>query len=143
MDKRNDAKRVPMRTTFLLSVLLFLVNFHDVTGQNPNTNRKIKTTTVFKVDNKVKRIDHLTTFNDAGQKTEEVEYFADGTVKTKTTFEYDIQNRCIKSTKYSKKGKIEKVSVFEYDSNGNKTIERIFDPVKRYHHVKVFEYTYY
>ena len=70
-----------MRTTFLLLVLLILVNFHDVTGQNPNTNRKIKTITVFKVDNKVKRIDHLTTFNNAGQKTEEVEYFADGTVK--------------------------------------------------------------
>lgn len=143
MDKRIDDKRVPMRMTFLLSVLLILVNLHDVMGQNPIVNRKIKTITVFKVNNKVQRIDHLTTFNDAGQKTEEVEYFADGMVKTKTAFEYDVQNRCVKSTKYSKKGKIEKVSVFEYDSNGNKTKESIFAPEKRYHHVKAFEYTYY
>ncbi len=132
-----------MKMTFFLSVLLILVNLHDISGQNPTVNRKIKTITELKVDNKVQRIDHLTLFNDKGQKTEEIEYFADGTVKAKTAFEYDIQNRCIKSTKYRKKGKIEKVSVFEYDSNGNKTKESIFDPEKRYHHVKVFEYTYY
>ena len=143
MDKRIDAKRAPMRITFLLPVLLFLVNLPDVLGQNPTGNRKIKTITELKVDNKVQRIDHLILFSDKGQKTEEVAYFADGTVKAKTTFEYDIQNRCIKSTKYSKRGKIEKVSVFEYDSNGNKTKESIFDPEKRYHHVKAFEYTYY
>ena len=114
-----------------------------VTAQNTVPGTKIKTITEYNRNNKKKEIDHITTLNAEGLKTEEVEYFSDGIVKTRTDYEYDHQKRCIKATKYGIKGKVEKVTTYDYDSNGTKTRESILIPEKRYRKDKIFEYTYY
>jgi hypothetical protein len=132
-----------MKVNLSVALLLILANIHFVNGQEANVKRKVKSVTEFNVENKKHELDHLTNFNDAGLKTEEIEYFSDGKVKTKTSFEYDGQNRCIKSTRYGLKGKIEKVTVYEYDAKGYRMKETILLPEKRSQHVKVFEYTFF
>ncbi len=114
-----------------------------VTAQNAVPGLKIKTITEYNLNNKKKEIDHITTLNAEGLKTEEVEYFSDGIVKTRTVYEYDHQKRCNKATKYGIKGKVEKVTTYDYDNNGTKTKESILIPEKRYRTDKIFEHTYY
>jgi hypothetical protein len=78
-----------------------------------------------------------------GLKTDEIEYYRDGIVKTKTTFDYDGQKRCIKATKFGIKGKIDKVTTYEYDLYGNRIKEASVIPAKRFQSQKIIEYTYY
>jgi hypothetical protein len=132
-----------MRVILTMTAFLVLANIQFVSAQDSGVNSKIKSVTGFNIENKKKELDHLTNFDESGLKTEEIEYFSDGKVKTKTTYEYDGQKRCTKMTRYGLKGKIEKVTVFEYDVKGNRTKETTLSPEKRSQHVKVFEYTYY
>ncbi len=132
-----------MKIRILLFSAILVVFSTEISAQNVATLNKIKTITEYKINNKKKEIDHFTKYNVDGLKTEEIEYFSDGFVKTKTVYEYDQQKKCIKATKYGLKGKVEKVTTYEYDTNGTRIRENIAIPDKRYQTDKVYEYSYY
>jgi hypothetical protein len=127
---------------FILSVILFTCSL-NVTAQKVAEGTKIKTITEYNINNKKKELDHVTNFNQEGLKTEEIEYFSDGLVKTKTVYDHDSQKRCIKATRYGIKGKIDKITTYEYDNSGNRIRESTSVPEKRYRTEKSYEYSYY
>lgn len=124
---------------FLLPVMCSI----NLTAQNIPGGKKIKIMTEYIVEGKTKELDHITNYNGLGLKTDEVEYYRDGIVKTKTIYDYDSQKRCVKATKFGLKGKIEKVTTYEYDLYGNKIKETSVIPAKRFQSEKIIEYTYY
>ncbi len=129
------------RFKFLFPMLFLLLAMGEVAGQEVSSERQIRTVTEYNVINKKKVLDHVTRYTAGGQVSEEIEYYSDGSMKSKTLYEYDGQQRCIKATKYGQKGKIEKVTTFGYDVNGQKILESSYFPDQRYRTDKVFEYS--
>ena len=132
-----------MKNKIILLSFILILGFIPGIAQNSNSEKKIKSITSYNVDRKIKELDHLTNYNREGLKTEEYEYFADGKIKTKTVFEYNKSNNCIKVTKYDPKGKIEKVIIHEYDAAGNKIKESTLNAAKHTRTEKIFEYSYF
>ena len=132
-----------MQKGFILVALMVFSIFTNAFSQQPISGKKVKTITEYNIDNKQKELDHVINFDANGLKIDEVEYYADGLIKTKTIFEYDSDKKCVKSTKYGQKGKIEKVTTYQYDAEGEINLESSFYPEKRYKTDKVFEYSYY
>jgi antitoxin component YwqK of YwqJK toxin-antitoxin module len=60
-----------------------------VFSQNLVSGTRVKTITECNTNNKMKETDHVTNFTEEGLKLDEIEYFSDGMVKTKTVYEYD------------------------------------------------------
>lgn len=130
------------KLAFLSMIVLSTCAFTGL-AQSQGTERKVKSVASYNLERKTKELDHVTLFNQDGLKSEEIEYFADGMVKTKTQYEYDNKKNCIKITRYNPKGKIEKITFNEFDSSGNKVKESTLNNDKRLKTDKVFEYTFY
>ena len=129
-----------MKKMFLAGTLVILTLF--ISFAQPDQKRQLVKVVEYNVVNRAKEIDHITTFNTEGLKMEEVEFFADGAVKTKTTYEYNKQKQCVKSIRYDQKGKIDKIVSWEYNSDGKVIIESTQYPERRFRTDKVFEYVY-
>lgn len=67
-------------------------------------------------------------YNDKGDKTEEVEYDAAGTVIKRTTFAYNKNGDRTFEVVYDGTGKLVKKTVYGYDSKGLRTEKKIYGP---------------
>jgi hypothetical protein len=132
-----------MKNKILQVSIFLLMGYSSAIAQTIVTERKIKSVTGYNMENKKKELDHLTTYNKDGYKTDETEYFSDGKIKNKTIFEYNSQNKCIKVAKYNSRGKVERVTVIDYDIIGNKIRENTLNSEKHTRSEKTFEYSYY
>lgn len=80
-----------MKIPFILFSVILVTITSEISAQNVPKIYQIKTITEYNINNKKKEIDHFTTYNADNLKTEEIEYFSDGIVKTKTVYEYDLR----------------------------------------------------
>jgi hypothetical protein len=78
-----------MKNSIILFMSILFICSFAAQGQEGTATKKIKAITEFNNDNKKKELDHITNLNEAGLKTEEIEYYSDGVVKAKTDYEYD------------------------------------------------------
>lgn len=80
-------------------------------------------------------------YNEKGYKVEEIEYATNG-IKSKTTYEYDDNNRCIKEILYDERLKIKRIRKIEYNPDGTKKAHYNYLPNGRLYSTKQYEYTY-
>lgn len=85
-------------------------------------------------------LDHVTTYNDKGQKVEEIEYANYGQ-KSRVTYEYDANGKCVKEYVYDNKNKVTRIRVFEYGSDGRKSKQYNYSASGKLETTKVFEYS--
>lgn len=90
---------------------------------------------------KRKWMDHLTVWNEAGLKLEEIEYAVYGQ-KERITYEYDSSGKCIRENVYNDKNKLYRIRKYEYHENGRKKIQYNYNPDGKLFSTKVFEYDY-
>lgn len=84
-------------------------------------------------------LDHVTTYNEKGQKVEEIEYANYGQ-KYRITFEYNEHGKCVKQIEFDAKNKVAHIRTFEYDANGRKSKQYNYLPNGKLETTKVFEY---
>lgn len=84
-------------------------------------------------------LDHITTYNAKGLKTEEIEYANYGQ-KSRTTYEYNDVNQCIKQVVYDSHNKVVRIRKFEYYEDGSKKKQYNYLPNGKLESTKVFEY---
>ena len=101
----------------------------NLTVKEWNTDAKSKT----------RWLDHVTTYNDRGEKVEEIEYTQYGQ-KWRETFEYDSNGLIVKDTRYNEKDKVELVRRYEYNADGTKKKQYNYAPTGKLLTIKVFEY---
>ena len=90
---------------------------------------------------KSKYLDHVTTYDDKGRKTEETEYANYG-MKERTTYEYDEKGLCIKEVVYNSHNKPYRIRKFEYTADGTKKTQYNYLPNGKLETTKVFEYIF-
>lgn len=110
-------------------VKLKLQRRENLTIREWNTDAKSKT----------RWLDHVTTYNDRGEKVEEIEYTQYGQ-KWRETFEYDSNGLIVKDTRYNEKDKVELVRRYEYNADGTKKKQYNYAPTGKLLTIKVFEY---
>jgi antitoxin component YwqK of YwqJK toxin-antitoxin module len=93
------------------------------------------------VNSKTPVLDHVTTYNDKGQKIEEIEYANYG-VKERVLFEYDENGKCIREVEYNDRNKVTKIKKYEYNTDGTKKKQYNYYPNGNLESVKDFEYVY-
>lgn len=115
-------------------VLLFLILAFSYAASAQSKKEvktyKIKSTTVWKADNKngetITNKDTYEEFDKDGQTILMIEYKADGTIKTKKTTKYNADGDETEECEYDASGLTQK-TVFIYNANGDKTSEVITD----------------
>ncbi len=127
---------------FLLWSILLFYGTERLMARPITNDPRIRTVSEYNVVNKKKVLDHLTRFTADGLIIEEIEYYSNGMVKSRTLYEYDSQKRCLKTNKYDQKGKLKKVIIFGYDNSDQKILESDFYPERRTRSDRVFEYTW-
>ncbi len=110
-------------------VKLKLQRRENLTIREWNTDAKSKT----------RWLDRVTTYNDRGEKVEEIEYTQYGQ-KWRETFEYDSNGLIVKDTRYNEKDKVELVRRYEYNADGTKKKQYNYAPTGKLLTIKVFEY---
>ena len=90
---------------------------------------------------KSKYLDHVTTYDDKGRKTEETEYANYG-MKSRTTYEYDEHGLCVKEVEYNSHNKPCRIRKFEYNADGTKKTQYNYLPNGKLETTKVFEYIF-
>ncbi|MCC8146720.1 MAG: hypothetical protein LIO93_09865 [Bacteroidales bacterium] len=115
-------------------------------GQQIDLRREIRKSLVVKewnMDAKGKKrwLDREATWNEAGYKTEDIEYAVYGQ-KERITYEYNEINQCIRENVYNDKNKLVRIRKFEYNEEGRKKIQYNYNPDGKLFSTKVFEYIY-
>ena len=88
---------------------------------------------------KAKWLDRITTYNDKGEKTEEIEYSRYGQ-NWRKTYVYDDAGHIIKETEYDERDKVAVVRKYEYNDDDTKKKQYNYAPNGRLLTVKIFEY---
>ena len=89
----------------------------------------------------VRWLDHVTTYNDKGEKIEEIEYNQYGQVWCET-YEYDANGKISVNTRYDDKNKVSLVRKYEYNEDLTKKRQYNYLPNGTLQTVKTFEYSY-
>ena len=107
----------------------------------PKINKKNLVIKEWKTDPKSgsKSLDHLTTFDAAGKKIEEIEYNSYGQ-KWRKRYEYGADGKCTRGLLYNERNKLETVRKYEYNEFGRKKTQYNYDPKGKLVSIKVFEY---
>lgn len=129
------------------SFLFLLGSFNSVLAQQNHKDKKptkknltIKEWNTNK-ETKTKFLDHVTVYNETGQKLEEVEYANYG-IKTKIVYSYDENKRCIQQTEYDGRNRIVEFKKFEYNPDGTKKKQITYSAKGKVTSEKEFEYIY-
>jgi hypothetical protein len=112
----------------------------------PEEKREMRKNLVVKemnTDAKGKRqwMDHETTWNEFGFKTEEIEYAVYGQ-KERVEFKYNTEGQCIQEKVYNDKNKLYRIRKYEYNEAGRKKIQYNYNPDGKLFSTKIFEYSY-
>ena len=86
-----------------------------------------------------KVLDHVTTYDSAGKKIEEIEYGSDGQ-KWRKRFEYGADGKCVKEMVYNERNRLDTVKKYEYNEFGRKKTQYNYNAKGKLLTVKVFEY---
>ena len=90
-----------------------------------------------KGNNKV--LDHITTFNADGRKTEEIEYNSDGQ-KWRKRFEYGADGKVSKELVYDHRNRLQTYKKFEFNEFGRKKIQYTYSAKGKLISIKQYEY---
>lgn len=90
-----------------------------------------------KGNNKV--LDHITTFNADGRKTEEIEYNSDGQ-KWRKRFEYGADGKVSKELVYDHRNHLQTYKKFEFNEFGRKKIQYTYNAKGKLISIKQYEY---
>jgi len=80
-------------------------------------------------------------YNEKGFKIEELEHAPYG-IESRTVFEYDGNDRCIKEILYDDRDKIKRIRKIEYNPDGTKKAHYNYYPNGRLYSTKQYEYSY-
>ncbi len=143
-------KRIKIQRTFLsliiLSFSLILVGQEDASTTTEPSKREIRQNLVLKVyktdaKGKNQRLDEEIIYNEDGYKVEEINHAANG-IKSRTLYEYDENNRCVKEILYDERKKIKRIRRIEYNPDGTKKAHYNYLPTGRLYSTKQYKYTY-
>jgi len=131
---------------FLFALLAFSVNSFAQLDPATMAKRQAKKNLVIKewnTDQKsnTKWLDRVTTYNDQGEKIEEIEYNQYGQV-WRETYEYGENGKIVKNTRYNEKNKVVEIKKYEYNADNTKKKQYTYLPNGRLQKVKVYEYSY-
>lgn len=128
--------------SFLL-LLLFVGTLSAQTTQEKREKRKNLTIKEWNTNaaTKTKFLDHITKYNDKGLKVEEIEYANYGQ-KSRVTYEYNENGKCVKEVEYDAKNKPVRIRKFEYYPDGSKKKQYNYSPTGRLETIKEFEYLF-
>ena len=90
---------------------------------------------------KTRWMDRVTTYNDKGEKLEEIEYNRYGQAWRKT-FEYGPNGKIVKETEYDDRDKVVMIRKFEHNPDNTKKKQYNYSPKGHLLTVKIFEYSY-
>ena len=90
-----------------------------------------------KGNNKV--LDHITTFNADGRKTEEIEYNSDGQ-KWRKRFEYGADGKVSKELVYDHRNRLQTYKKFEFNEFGRKKTQYTYNAKGKLISIKQYEY---
>lgn len=132
------------RILLLLSIAVLSLSF--LSGQTTTDKRERKKNLTIKewntnANSKTRYLDHITTYNANGYKTEEIEYANYGQ-KSRTTYEYNENWKCIKETEYDSRNKPVRIRKFEYYPDGSKKKQYNYSPSGKLESTKEFEYIF-
>lgn len=134
---------IPMK-----KICLFVLVFVSVlasSAQKVGSAYKGKKVTVneWKTNEKtgVRYLDQRTVYNEKQQKIEQTEYSNYGQ-KSRTTYEYDDNGRCIKQVVYDSKNKVYRIRKFEYYADGSKKKQLNYAPSGKLISTREFEYVF-
>lgn len=88
-------------------------------------------------NNKV--LDHVTTFNPAGRKIEEIEYSTTGQ-KWRKRFEYGAEGRVSRELVYDERNRLQTYKTFEYNEFDRKKIQYTYNAKGKLIGIKQYEY---
>lgn len=88
---------------------------------------------------RTKWLDRITTYNERGEKLEEIEYNKYGQA-WRMTYEYDAEGHIISDRRYNEKDKVTEIRKYEYNPDGTKKKQYKYSPKGKLLTVKVFEY---
>jgi YD repeat-containing protein len=131
---------------YVAGLLSFLIFPLESTAQSKkeirNNNIASETTyiTVFENGKQLKYKDSYVSYNDSGDKTEEVEYGKDGKAKNRKIYKYSAEGKLAEESEYSSKSGKTKVYKYTYDENGNKLTETEYNSSGKM--VQKYVYTY-
>ena len=130
----------------LFSLLLFLLFVGTLSAQTTQEKREKRKNLTIKEWNtnaatKTKYLDHITKYNDKGLKVEEIEYANYGQ-KSRVTYEYNENGKCVKEVEYDAKNKPVRIRKFEYYPDGSKKKQYNYSPTGKLETIKEFEYLF-
>lgn len=131
----------------LTAMILFLasISMAQTTQTTTSKKDKKKNLTVKEwnkpVNSKTPVLDHVTTYNEKGQKIEEIEYANYG-MKERVTFEYNEESKCVREVVYNDRNKVTKIKKYEYYADGTKKKQYNYYPNGNLESVKEYEYIY-
>jgi YD repeat-containing protein len=86
-----------------------------------------------------KVLDHVTTYNAAGKKLEEIEYTTDGQ-KWRKRFEYDAEGKVSRELVYDHRNRLQTYKKFEFNELGKKKIQYTYNAKGKLIGIKQYEY---
>ncbi|HOU67760.1 MAG TPA: hypothetical protein PKW49_04130 [Paludibacteraceae bacterium] len=130
-----------MKLKFFISIILLsFVTTLTTSAQKMFDDKRIKELKEWKIEGKKKTLDHLTKYDEKGNKVEEIEYNSVGDQKSRVTYEYNANDKCIKESYFDEYNKLEKTVTTEYHPNGKKKLQNTFQANGKLKNTKEFEY---
>ena len=135
-----------MKKQIFLILSLTLISLSYLMGQTPTDKREKRKNLTVKEWNtsavtKTRYLDHITKFDANGFKIEEIEYANYGQ-KSRTTYEYNENGKCVKETEYDSRNKPVRIRKFEYYPDGSKKRQYNYSPSGKLETTKEFEYIF-
>lgn len=114
--------------------------FTGVSAQKMFEGKKLKEVKEWSVEGSKKKLDHKTTYDANGKKSEEIEFNSLGDQKYRVTYTYNEKGKCIEEKNYDEFDKLEKTVKFEYFDNGKKKSQTTYLPNGKVKSYKEYEY---
>ncbi len=128
------------RINIILSLAIMAISL-PLSAQEPSSSKSNMTVKEWKIDatTNQKILDHVTIYNDAGKKVEEIEYDLKGQ-KWRKRYEHGANGKVERELVYNHADKLDNVRKYEYDELGRRKTEYIYDAKGRLKKYKVYEY---
>ncbi|MCR5114226.1 MAG: hypothetical protein K6A95_00915 [Bacteroidales bacterium] len=135
-----------MNKRVLLCLLVALFSASLLSAQSASDKREKRKNLTIKEWNtpagaKTRYLDHVTKYNADGYKIEEIEYANYGQ-KSRVTYEYDDNGRCVRQVVYDNRNKPVRIRKFEYYPDGSKKKQYNYLPSGKLESSKEFEYIF-
>jgi hypothetical protein len=141
---KNMSLRVKVLSFVLLSAISVALAQSSPESLIDNKERK-KNLTIreFNTDanGKNRWLDHLTVYNERGNKIEEIEYATYG-MRARVLSEYDENDRCVKEVVFDDRNKVSRIRKYAYNADGTKKTQYNYLPNGRLYSTKQYQYTY-